>query len=71
MKTITLYGGFHNVSSVRVRISDEDYESVKNGDKPVWEALSESQEKRLDKHFCGMKDCCCGGIRNKDVQIEF
>lgn len=71
MKTITLYGGFHNVSSVRVRISDEDYESVKNGDMPVWEALSEAQEKRLDKHFCGMNDCCCGGIRNKDVQIEF
>ena len=71
MKEITLYGGFHNASSVRVRISDKDYEDIKNGNMPIWEAISEAQEKRLNKHFCGMKDCSCGGIRNKEVQIEY
>lgn len=47
---ISLWGGFHNVGEIRVMISD--FEDV----------LSLNQYKRVQRHFCGMSDCLCGGI---------
>ena len=56
---ITLRNDFHNTEAV-VRVPD-------------WPAvLSKSQEYRLEKKLCGVKGCCCGGIRGKqDVEVTY
>ncbi len=56
---ITLSGGFHDSDEITVRAKvDGNYAY-----------LSKNQIKRLDKHFCGMDDCCCGAQWRADKVI--
>ena len=74
MATITLSGGFHDVSAITIRVSEKAVDSLfQDVDVPcgigisTWadKYLSEHQIKRLENHFCGMSDCCCWGFTRK------
>lgn len=56
---IQLSGGFHNSQSISIRptiIADCAY-------------VSPSQARRLQKHFCGIKSCACGGTTRADITM--
>lgn len=55
-KKITLVGGFHNASPITIRV-DESYHPATHS---IQEVLSESQARKLSRHFCGIKGCTCG-----------
>ena len=44
---------FHNVSDLEIRVKEEN---IKNG----MAYLTESQVKKISKHWCGISDCLCG-----------
>lgn len=69
MKYVTFYGGFHNAGSIRVRVNDEQYNDVKEGFCPLDEILSEGQMNRLNRHFCGVKGCTCGGVMRATIEL--
>lgn len=69
-KKIGLYGGFHNVSEIKVVVPVESAESLKQGYSTLQDVLTPGQLKRVQKHFCGMDDCCCGGI-HRGVEVIF
>ena len=60
---ITLSGGFHNSNPVNVIIPAYSYECLKDGYETLQGVLSDCQLSRLMKHFCGVRGCCCGGVR--------
>lgn len=68
MKKVTFYGGFHNSSAISARLTDTQYNTLKEGVTGLREILTESQQKRLDKHFCGIKGCMCGGISRTTIE---
>jgi hypothetical protein len=60
---VTFTGGFHNSGAISVLIQRspmtvEDY--WKSGQ--IFAILSDRQIKRLDRHFCGVSGCKCGGL---------
>ena len=59
---ITLSGGFHNSSSVNAIIPADSYEELKTGWESLQGVLSGAQLKRLNRHFCGVRGCLCGGV---------
>ena len=59
---ITLYGGFHNSAPINVIIPEDPYERLSEGDADVEDVLSPAQLDRMNRHFCGIGECCCGGI---------
>ncbi len=59
---ITLSGGFHPSSDINVVISSSDFEELKNGSVGLIDVLSGSQLNRLNRHFCGVRGCLCGGV---------
>ena len=80
MKTIKLRGGFHNCPPISLRVSEKAYIEAENsemfspdstGSVSEWvEAyLTPYQQKRVEKHFCEIKDCFCGGI-SRGVYFE-
>ena len=62
MHYVTFYGGFHNCGAIRVRVNDEQYNDLKGGVYTLDEVLSPYQMERLNKHFCGVDGCTCGGV---------
>ena len=58
---ITLWGGFHNSHPVNAIISADAYEDLSRGLSPLHEVLSNSQYKKIDRYFCGIKGCRCAG----------
>lgn len=66
---ITLSGGFHNSDPVNVVISKSDYDDLKTGVTALWGALSSNQLRRMMKHFCGCKECGCGGVLRASWEI--
>lgn len=68
MKYVTFYGGFHNAASTRVRVSDEQYNELREGFYPLADILSEGQMKRLNRHFCGVRGCTCGGVNRATIE---
>lgn len=69
MKYVTFYGGFHNCGAIRVRVSDEQYNEIANATDTWDNILSEGQMKRLERHFCGIRGCCCGGARLASIEL--
>lgn len=59
---LTLYGGFHNANSINVEISASDYECLRDHEATLADVLSEPQLKRMQRHFCGVEGCACGGV---------
>lgn len=62
---IELSGGFHNSDAIRVRIADEVGPIGRWSDLERW--LSLSQIARLERHFCGIAGCTCGGPRRAEL----
>ncbi|MBK5204911.1 MAG: hypothetical protein JJD98_05745 [Polaromonas sp.] len=50
---VTVSGGFHNAGEIAILVKDGK--------------LSTGQYKRLTNHFCGIKECVCGGVGRADV----
>lgn len=65
---VILSGGFHNSAEITIRIkADSDTVNYKIEQGEIRDLLSPSQIKRLDNHFCGISDCCCGGLSRADI----
>jgi len=60
MKKITVGNegryNFHNVSDLTLRVINP----ITRDGKIVAMELTPSQYRKVNKHFCGMSDCCCG-----------
>lgn len=69
-KKITLYGGFHNSAPINIIISAEDAEEVRKGICPITDVLTPSQRRKLDRHFCGISDCKCGGVTRATIDFN-
>ncbi|WP_289739357.1 hypothetical protein [Paramuribaculum intestinale] len=67
MKNLTLTGGFHNCSPIRVRISDDQMTALKDGES-LDMILSDNQIKKLERHFCGVSGCTCGSWRRAEIE---
>lgn len=59
---LTLHGGFHNADAVNVHISARDYECLRDHVATLADVLSDSQLARMNRHFCGVEGCTCGGV---------
>ena len=55
-------GAFHNSAPINVIIPEDAYERLSEGDADVEDVLSPAQLDRMNRHFCGIGECCCGGI---------
>jgi len=53
-------GGFHNSADKIINIK---INQIGEG------FLSEYQRKSLDRHFCGIPNCLCGGLYRADFEI--
>jgi len=62
-KTITLSGGFHDSGEIRIKVPADFHPAIHS----IQEAVSESTRKRLDRHFCGIRGCTCGGVQRATV----
>lgn len=58
---ITLFGGFHNSDAINAIIRQSDLEDLKTNNIAIEDALSRQLE-HLNRHFCGIKGCSCGGV---------
>lgn len=65
-KLITLEGGFHNSDSIQVKIKTEYLDRIETAS-DCRQFVSEQVEKKLDKHFCGIKGCKCGGFARAEL----
>ena len=70
MKTtkITFFGGFHNSNAATIRVSNETANDIREGFYPLYELLSDYQLRRLNRHFCGVEGCICGGVMRASVE---
>lgn len=66
--TITLKGGFHNVSETKIRVSNSVYRLYALGHIEFNDMLTEYQKQKLDKHFCGIKGCTCGSYARAEIE---
>lgn len=64
---IRLSGGFHNVSGINL-IVPEDFET-RIKEESIYTILSKNQLYRANRHFCGMTDCCCGGVARATIEV--
>lgn len=70
MKTLVLKGGFHNAPEIRIKIKNEKaVESFQRGDTPLYDILTNYQDSKLRKHFCGIKSCTCGSYMRAEVEV--
>lgn len=71
MKTTKLEfsGGFHNSTPIRIRLPRARALDIINGEYDcLQEAISEYQYKKLDRHFCGIEGCTCGGVMRATIE---
>lgn len=71
MKTtkITFFGGFHNSNAITIRVSNETANDIREGFYPLSECLTSYQLRRLNRHFCGVKGCTCGGVMRAEIEL--
>ena len=74
MKTrkITLRGGFHNANDIRIVLPADVVSKLEKGEIHLIldDVLSDYQRRRLDRHFCGIKDCKCGGVVRAEIDFD-
>lgn len=68
---ITLSGGFHNAKPINIAMAETLVERLKAGEVSItdFHVLTTAQRKKLDRHFCGIRGCKCGGITR--AKIDF
>lgn len=66
---IQLKGGFHNAPLITVSLPSVIVQGLKSGDLALtdWHVLSRAQRLKLDRHFCGVKGCKCGGVARAEI----
>lgn len=64
---LALDGGFHNSPRTTVWVKQMDYEDYQLGRISFRNCLTLNQQRRLDRHFCGVKNCTCGGLDRANV----
>lgn len=63
---VEFWGGFHNqLNTITLRISKDSYYDHLNGDRSLFDAMSDAQYKKLDRHLCGIKGCQCPSASGK------
>lgn len=69
---VTLSGGFHNSSPINISLPEKVADSLKNGEVTItdFHVLTRSQRQKLDRHFCGIKGCMCGGVARADIEFS-
>lgn len=63
-KRITLSGGFHNSRNIRVQVPADFHPATDR----LIDVLSETTIERLNRHFCGIRGCTCGGLQRANVE---
>ena len=62
---------FHNVSDLTIRVRPENYIYLRDGKTVAAVWLTQSQIKRINRHFCGSPSCSCGsGPRGYEEKTE-
>ena len=68
---LSLSGGFHNSPEVKVRVSNSTYRAYSLGQIEFHEMLTDYQDKKLSKHFCGVKGCTCGSYMRAEIEASY
>ena len=58
---IIMSGGYHNSNPIKLFVDPRFLQCFSE----IY--LSDRQKLRLEKHFCGHSDCCCGSFRRATV----
>lgn len=66
---LTMWGGFHKVSSITVLVPEYSARCLREGYETLQGVMTPYQLRRVQKHFCGMAECRCGGI-HRGVEWE-
>ena len=68
MKTeiVTLSGGFHNAGPINVKVP-KNFDPVHDC---IIDVLGQSVIKKLDRHFCGINGCTCGGVFRATAETQ-
>ena len=68
---VTLSGGFHNSPAINIQLPAKVAEDLKNGLVNItdYHVLSRAQRAKLDRHFCGIRGCMCGGISRAEIEF--
>lgn len=71
---ISMWGGFHNVGPINIMVDSRFVDALENvefeGDYLYLDSLlSPGQQKKLDRHFCGVEGCQCGSW-HRDFEWE-
>lgn len=61
--TVTYSGGFHNSPDMTLRVRVIERNGYRIGQ------LSDGQRARLNRHFCGITGCTCGGTSRADADL--
>lgn len=69
MAIIELSGGFHNSWPITAIVKDADLQYYRDGRCDLNFMLSDSQKKKLRRHFCGIAGCQCGSYMRATVVI--
>lgn len=66
---LTLYGGFHNSSPIRIDVPEKVAHLLKIGEVSLtdYHVLTRAQRVKLDRHFCGVRGCLCGGVARASI----
>lgn len=59
---IIISGGFHDANPIKMFVDPRFLQCHSE----IY--LSDRQKARLEKHFCGHSDCCCGSFRRASVE---
>ena len=68
---VTLSGGFHNSDPINILMPKKVAEDLKKGNISLtdYHVLTRAQRIKLDRHFCGVKGCMCGGVSRADMDF--
>lgn len=68
---LTLYGGFHNSKPIRIDVPETVAARLKSGEVSLTDhhVLTRAQRIKLDRHFCGIRGCKCGGVLRATIDF--
>lgn len=68
---VQLEGGFHNVAPIVLRVRSRFVYTEEDGTRHLVDGWvpTESQHRRLEKHFCGIPSCICGGVSRATAEV--
>lgn len=70
MKKVTFFGGFHNCGAITINATEQQVDELNEGFYSLSDILTDYQLKRLNRHFCGVRGCLCGGVIRAEYEIN-